>query len=131
MLVAAPPRILSPEEQAALDAANAEKDNAKKAKMEKLRQMVSEKVEAKPLVQEEPAAADDGDAMEDADEDEDESAAMARLMGFSGFDTTKNKAVEDNFTSAAKGSASVKKARKYRQYMNRKGGFNRPLEKMG
>jgi U4/U6.U5 tri-snRNP-associated protein 3 len=38
--------------------------------------------------------------------------------------------VEDNHSGAAKGAAAVKKARKYRQYMNRKGGFNRPLETM-
>mmetsp|Transcript_42322 Transcript_42322/g.62807 ORF Transcript_42322/g.62807 Transcript_42322/m.62807 type:complete len:164 (-) Transcript_42322:420-911(-) len=56
---------------------------------------------------------------------------MQALLGFSGgFDSTKEKKVEDNHTSAAKGVAQKHKARKYRQYMNRKGGFNRPLEKM-
>jgi U4/U6.U5 tri-snRNP-associated protein 3 len=49
---------------------------------------------------------------------------MMRQMGFSGFDTTKGKKVEDNVQGAAK----VNKPRKYRQYMNRKGGFNRPLD---
>ena len=55
---------------------------------------------------------------------------MAALMGFGGFGSTKNSKVEDNHTGAAKGASQRKKERKYRQYMNRKGGFNRPLDKM-
>jgi U4/U6.U5 tri-snRNP-associated protein 3 len=56
---------------------------------------------------------------------------MRRLLGFSGgFATTKGQEVEDNRKSAARGVAAKNKARKYRQYMNRKGGFNRPLDKM-
>lgn len=49
---------------------------------------------------------------------------MAKVMGFAGFDTTKNKSVDGNPT----GDALILKPRKYRQYMNRKGGFNRPLD---
>ncbi|KAI6197920.1 U4/U6.U5 small nuclear ribonucleoprotein 27 kDa protein [Aphelenchoides besseyi] len=49
---------------------------------------------------------------------------MMRQMGFAGFDTTKNKKVEGNVDGVTK----VNKSRKYRQYMNRKGGFNRPLD---
>lgn len=61
----------------------------------------------------------------------DEEEQMQRLLGFSGgFSTTKEKEVEDNSKSAARGAAAKNKARKYRQYMNRKGGFNRPLDKM-
>ena len=60
----------------------------------------------------------------------DEEEQMQKLFGFGGFGSTKGKAVEDNQNSASKGSAAKNKARKYRQYMNRKGGFNRPLEKM-
>lgn len=45
-------------------------------------------------------------------------------MGFSEFNTTKNKKVKDNVSGAVK----INKPRKYRQYMNRKGGFNRPLD---
>ncbi len=61
----------------------------------------------------------------------DEEEQMKRLLGFSGgFATTKGEEVEDNAKSAAKGAAGKNKARKYRQYMNRKGGFNRPLDKM-
>ena len=55
---------------------------------------------------------------------------MMKMMGFGGFGTTKNKAVADNHKGAAKGAIQKNKGRKYRQYMNRKGGFNRPLEKM-
>ena len=55
---------------------------------------------------------------------------LNRIMGFSYFNTTKNKVVEDNFHGAAIGGASKHKKRLYRQYMNRKGGFNRPLQKM-
>jgi U4/U6.U5 tri-snRNP-associated protein 3 len=50
---------------------------------------------------------------------------MLTVMGFSGFDSTKNKHVE----GAANASAlNVQEKRRYRQYMNRKGGFNRPLD---
>lgn len=45
-------------------------------------------------------------------------------MIFSGFETTHNKHVDGNIT----GAALVHQKRKYRQYMNRKGGFNRPLD---
>eukprot|EP00540_Astrosyne_radiata_P019411 CAMPEP_0116843338 /NCGR_PEP_ID=MMETSP0418-20121206/12031_1 /TAXON_ID=1158023 /ORGANISM="Astrosyne radiata, Strain 13vi08-1A" /LENGTH=151 /DNA_ID=CAMNT_0004474077 /DNA_START=1 /DNA_END=453 /DNA_ORIENTATION=- len=59
-----------------------------------------------------------------------EEEQMQRLLGFSGFGSTKGQAVQDNLTSASLGAVSKNKARKYRQYMNRKGGFNRPLDKM-
>ena len=49
---------------------------------------------------------------------------MMKIMGFSGFSTTKNKKVADN----VHGDVHVLVKRKYRQYMNRKGGFNRPLD---
>ena len=64
--------------------------------------------------------------LEGLDEDE----QMRLLMGIEGFGTTKGKEVKDNKNSAARGVATKNKARKYRQYMNRKNGFNRPLEKM-
>jgi U4/U6.U5 tri-snRNP-associated protein 3 len=60
----------------------------------------------------------------------DEEEQMQRLLGFSGFATTKGTEVLDNQTTAAKGATAKHKARKYRQYMNRKGGFNRPLDEM-
>lgn len=71
---------------------------------------------------------DGGD--DDSEEDDDEQKEMLQLMGFGGFGTTKGKAVADNQSSAARGAAAKNKGRKYRQYMNRKGGFNRPLDKM-
>lgn len=64
-------------------------------------------------------------------EDMEEEDVMTKLLGFSGdFGSTKGKAVEDNKKTAARGAVSKNKARKYRQYMNRKGGFNRPLDKL-
>mmetsp|Transcript_9645 Transcript_9645/g.24029 ORF Transcript_9645/g.24029 Transcript_9645/m.24029 type:complete len:167 (+) Transcript_9645:83-583(+) len=60
----------------------------------------------------------------------DEEEQMRKLLGFNGFGSTKGEAVEDNQSTAARGGAAKNKARKYRQYMNRKSGFNRPLEKM-
>lgn len=53
-----------------------------------------------------------------------EEQEMLRTMGFCGFDTTKGKKVEGNNV----GEVHVILKRKYRQYMNRKGGFNRPLD---
>ena len=70
---------------------------------------------------------DDSDQEEEEDE---ERIEMMNLIGFGGFGSTKGKAVADNQISAARGAASKNKGRKYRQYMNRKGGFNRPLDKM-
>ena len=53
---------------------------------------------------------------------------MIQLMGFSGFDSSKGKAHSDGAVKAHGSSIQVK--RKYRQYMNRRGGFNRPLDKV-
>ncbi|KAI0977218.1 hypothetical protein F4678DRAFT_6578 [Xylaria arbuscula] len=65
------------------------------------------------------------DAMEEDDlaVEDDEMSAMQAMMGFGGFGTTKNQKVAGNNAGA------VYKAKKteYRQYMNRIGGFNRPL----
>ena len=47
---------------------------------------------------------------------------MLKIMGFSGFDTTKNKHVDGACNAYA---VNVQEKRKYRQYMNRKGGFNK------
>lgn len=55
-----------------------------------------------------------------------EQELMAKLMGFSSFDSTKGKMVPGNQV----GSVHVVRKRRYRQYMNRKGGFNRPLDKV-
>ncbi|GAA5979060.1 hypothetical protein JCM11641_004959 [Rhodosporidiobolus odoratus] len=50
---------------------------------------------------------------------------IAALMGFGGFGTTQGKQHDTQVSGA-----QVKEDRKYRQYMNRKGGFNRPLDKI-
>ncbi|KAG9285823.1 hypothetical protein G9A89_013248 [Geosiphon pyriformis] len=52
--------------------------------------------------------------------------AMTSLIGIAGFSTTKGTKVSGNEYSAV----NIKKQRQYRQYMNRRGGFNRPLDKV-
>lgn len=54
--------------------------------------------------------------------------ALQAVMGFSSFTSTKGKHCEDNDKTAARGAVSRVLKRQYRQYMNRKGGFNRPLQ---
>jgi U4/U6.U5 tri-snRNP-associated protein 3 len=56
-------------------------------------------------------------------EEDDGLAAMQAMMGFGGFGTTKQKKVPGNDVSAVR----KEKKTEYRQYMNRVGGFNRPL----
>eukprot|EP00933_Yihiella_yeosuensis_P056929 TRINITY_DN5638_c0_g1_i1.p1 TRINITY_DN5638_c0_g1~~TRINITY_DN5638_c0_g1_i1.p1 ORF type:complete len:149 (+),score=47.25 TRINITY_DN5638_c0_g1_i1:94-540(+) len=53
-----------------------------------------------------------------------EEQMLSKMMGFSAFDSSKGK---DHATSDL---SDVKRAtkRQYRQYMNRRGGFNRPLD---
>ena len=53
-----------------------------------------------------------------------EEIEMMKIMGFAGFNTSKNKKVDGN----DHGEIHVTVKRRYRQYMNRKGGFNRPLD---
>lgn len=71
---------------------------------------------------------DDDDA-EPMDEDddvevvEDGMSDMAAMMGFGGFGSTKGKKVVGNNVGAIR----KEKKTEYRQYMNRVGGFNRPL----
>ena len=55
---------------------------------------------------------------------------MRQMLGFGGFATTKDAEVADNQTSAARGAVKKNQNRLYRQYMNRRGGFNRPLDKV-
>ena len=47
---------------------------------------------------------------------------LSQVLGFSGFKTTKGKKHVDY------GGVQLIKKRKYRQYMNRPGGFNRPID---
>lgn len=55
---------------------------------------------------------------------------LMRALGFGGFDSTKGKQIVDNKAGAAVGAVAKHKKRVYRQYMNRRGGFNRPLQKI-
>ncbi|KAG8574777.1 hypothetical protein GDO81_009329 [Engystomops pustulosus] len=64
-------------------------------------------------------------AAEDLEGKTEEEIEMMKLMGFSTFDTTKGKKVDGSVNAYA---INVSQKRKYRQYMNRKGGFNRPLD---
>lgn len=71
-----------------------------------------------------PAPAPDKVPTQEIPEDEDSEAEMARVMGFQGFRTTKNTKVPGNDKNYG---VSKRKTTEYRQYMNRVGGFNRPL----
>ena len=66
---------------------------------------------------------------EDEEEEDDNAKMMQELFGIRQFGSSKNTKVATNHTSAAVGTiAKHLKPRKYRQYMNRKNGFNRPLD---
>ncbi|KAH6850787.1 hypothetical protein B0I37DRAFT_414167 [Chaetomium sp. MPI-CAGE-AT-0009] len=65
----------------------------------------------------------DEDEEEDVVVEDDGLDGMAAMMGFGGFGTTKNKKVLGNNM----GTIRKEKKTEYRQYMNRQGGFNRPL----
>lgn len=74
--------------------------------------------------------------------EEDPEAEMAAMMGFGGFNSTKVSSISRRLDVRltrpqgkslgvnADGAVKVHKQRTWRQYMNRRGGFNRPLEKM-
>ncbi len=67
----------------------------------------------------------------DADITPEEMQMMAGMGIPFGFDTTQGKHVDDDAANA--GAVKAKQTRRARQYMNRRGGFNRPLpsEKTG
>jgi len=74
-----------------------------------------------------PDAPDDpNEEGEEIEMEMDDEAGMMAMMGLSGFGTTKGKHIDGN----QEGAVSVKKQRTWRQYMNRRGGFNRPLDKI-
>ena len=62
---------------------------------------------------------------EDLEGKTEEEIEMMKLMGFASFDSTKGKKVDGSVNAYA---INVSQERKYRQYMNRKGVFNRPLD---
>ena len=72
---------------------------------------------------------DDDDDEDRLEEESDDKKMMEAFFGIRQFGSTKNTKVVTNHTSAAVGTvAKHLKPRKYRQYMNRKNGFNRPLD---
>ncbi|KNC75684.1 hypothetical protein SARC_11795, partial [Sphaeroforma arctica JP610] len=70
-----------------------------------------------------PAAQEAGEESLDEGEVVEEADLMAKLMGFSSFDSTQGQHVPGTDVSGV----IVKHKREYRQYMNRRGGFNKPL----
>ena len=59
--------------------------------------------------------------------DEHDAEFMMRVLGFMGFKSTKEKKIPGNDRNYG---AHIVRARKYRQYMNRQEGFNRPLDEI-
>ncbi|XP_018414380.1 PREDICTED: U4/U6.U5 small nuclear ribonucleoprotein 27 kDa protein [Nanorana parkeri] len=64
-------------------------------------------------------------AAEDLEGKTEEEIEMIKLMGFGSFETSKGRKTDGSVNAYA---INVSQKRKYRQYMNRKGGFNRPLD---
>jgi len=85
------------------------RDRAKHQITKEKKVVVEEKVELK---------------QEDLEGKTEDEVELMKAMGFCTFDTSKGKRIEGNDVSAV--HHVVK--RKYRQYMNRRGGFNRPLD---
>ena len=65
----------------------------------------------------------DVDMMSDVEDPDDIEAMMRRAVGFTKFRSTKNTKVPGNNIYGVR----KEKKTEYRQYMNRVGGFNRPL----
>lgn len=68
-------------------------------------------------------SADPMDEDDDVEVEDDGMGDMAAMMGFGGFGSTKGKKIVGNNVGAIR----KEKKTEYRQYMNRVGGFNRPL----
>ena len=68
-------------------------------------------------------AIDEGEGVGEKEDSDPETATLRRMMGFAGFKTTKNTKVKGNNVYGVR----KEKKTEYRQYMNRMGGFNRPL----
>lgn len=77
-----------------------------------------EKYEGTPMDEDERGEDDDDDVVVDDSMD-----AMKAMMGFGGFGSTKGTKIPGNNVGAVR----KEKTTEYRQYMNRVGGFNRPL----
>jgi len=90
---------------------------------ERLKKKEREREMAAKLLSAVPAGAEGGSGAAGSSAGQEEQDMM-KVMGFGTFDSTKNKKVKGNNV----GEVHVVVKRKYRQYMNRKGGFNRPLD---
>jgi U4/U6.U5 tri-snRNP-associated protein 3 len=66
---------------------------------------------------------EDADMMSDIEDTDDIEAMMRKAVGFTRFRSTKNTKVPGNDIYGVR----KEKKTEYRQYMNRVGGFNRPL----
>lgn len=53
---------------------------------------------------------------------------MKEMLGFGDFSTTKGGPVQENQKGPSHGAARKANKRNYRQYMNRKGGFGKPVQ---
>ena len=69
---------------------------------------------------------DEDEPEDDVEVETDGLDAMQAMMGFGSFGTTKGKKVVGNNVGAVR----KEKKTEYRQYMNRVGGFNRPLDSL-
>ncbi|KAI6650367.1 U4/U6.U5 small nuclear ribonucleoprotein 27 kDa protein-like [Oopsacas minuta] len=63
-----------------------------------------------------------------SDLDNSEETEMMRVMGFAEFHSTKGEKKTDQYLGKMESEVRIVKKRRYRQYMNRRGGFNRPLD---
>ncbi|OHE95409.1 hypothetical protein CORC01_09281 [Colletotrichum orchidophilum] len=68
-------------------------------------------------------ADEEGDDEPEPEVEDDDMAAMQAMLGFGGFGSTKGQKIAGNNV----GTVRKEKKTEYRQYMNRQGGFNRPL----
>ncbi|KAG7530360.1 hypothetical protein FFLO_05076 [Filobasidium floriforme] len=79
-------------------------------------------------MREDRSKSEEGEGRDEEEEDDGDMAAeedeMAAMLGFGGFGSTKNQKVKGN----VEGAAQIQQQRTWRQYMNRRGGFNRPLD---
>ena len=61
-------------------------------------------------------------------EHSDETTEIMRVMGFAKFHSTKGEKKPTDYLGKIESEVRIVKKRRYRQYMNRRGGFNRPLD---
>jgi U4/U6.U5 tri-snRNP-associated protein 3 len=82
-----------------------------------------EKEQGKKKEEEEEKEEEKEEDEEKTQEQLEEEEMMRKVMGFTHFNTTKGKHVP-----GIEGAVKIGKPKRYRQYMNRRGGFNRQLD---